>query len=682
METLHKTFCSICERTCGMQVAVSGNKVTRVEGLEEHLKSKGDLCVKGYAALDIMYAPDRLRSPLKKENGTWKQLGWDEALDLLATKLDGVKERYGASSLCVYHGQTYVKNAIAMFCMKRFLNAYGSVNLCSAASECFIPHLLNGIATFGSLAFADVERSKCVIIWGSNPFASGSMVACSMPRTIKLFTELKKQGTSFIVVDPRTPTVASLADLHLRVRPGTDGALALGLMRVLIDEDLYDKDYVKNHTSGFDELKGLVRGYDLETVEKITMVPRREIEKAARMFAAQRPASIIPGVGVEHHTNTVQTLRALSILLSITGNIDVPGGNTFLSPTIFAPAQIEDGAAPADKPIGMDEHPMFVSMINQAQALVVLEKVIENKESPIKAFISAGGAPLPELANSTKMRELFGKMEFVAVIDLFMTETARHADLVLPAAFFLEREEIAPMPLNLQTRAVDGGQCWPDWKFWWELARRMGYGKHFPWKDFEELAGFVLEPTGVSLEELKKHPGGIAQVLQPGQFLKEGFYTYSGKIEIYSRSLESNGYDPLPLFCEPLESVVSTPALAREYPLTLTTGGRHPAYLHSQHRNIPGLNKLFREPFLEIHPQTAGSCGIEDGDQVEVASPRGAITIRARVTDNIMPQVVHLPHGWIEADCNVLTDHEKRDPISGFPGLKSSLCSVKKIAPQ
>jgi anaerobic selenocysteine-containing dehydrogenase len=270
-------------------------------------------------------------------------------------------------------------------------------------------------------------------------------------------------------------------------------------------------------------------------------------------------------------------------------------------------------------------------------------------------------------------------MEFITVIDLFMTETARYADLVLPAAFFLEREEIATMPLILQTKAVDGDQSWPDWKFWCELAKRMGYGKYFPWQNFEELAGFVLEPTGVTYEELKKHPEGIINTIPPGKMLKDGFYTYSGKIEIHSNSLESNGYDPLPIYREPMESILSTPDIAQDYPLTLTTGSRQPMYLHSQHRNIPSLKKLLNEPFLEIHPETAQSCVVKDGDYVEVASIRGAIRLKAQVTDGIMPQVVHVPHGWVEADCNVLTDHEKRDPISGFPGLKSSLCRVRKV---
>ena len=679
MERVEKTYCSICERTCGMQVTAKDNRVLKVEGLKEHVKSRGDLCVKGKAALDIMYAPDRLKHPMKKENGSWKQINWDEALGILSEKLGTIKEQYGANSLGVYHGQTYVKNCISMFCMKRFLNAFGSVNLCSAASECFIPHLLNGIATFGSLAFADVERSNCIIIWGSNPFASGSMEACSMPRTIKLFTEIKEKGTRFIVIDPRTPTIAKLADIHLKVRPGTDGALALGMMRILVDKGLYDKEYVEKHTSGFDKLEEMLREFDLKKVEHITGVPQDEIEKATNMFVTNRPSSIIPGVGVEHQTNTVQTLRALSVLLSITGNIDVAGGNTFLSPTVFSPAHIDDIPQPSEKPIGMDEHPMFVSMINQAQALVVIEKIINEKESPIKAFISAGGSPLPVLANSNKMREVLEKMEFVALLDLFMTETARYADLVLPAAFFLEREEIATMPLNLQTKAVDGDQCWPDWKVWWEISKKMGYGKYFPWSGFEDLADFVLQPTGTTVEELKKHPEGILHKLDPGKFLSDGFYTYSGKIEIYSESLASSGYDALPVYREPMESVLSTPEIAQDFPLTLTTGSRQPMFLHSQHRNIPSLRKLAQEPFLEIHPQAAQKHDIKDGDFVEVESKRGSIKIRAKVTDGIKPEVVHIPHGWIEADCNVLTDHEKRDPISGFPGLKSSLCRVRKL---
>lgn len=676
MEQIVKTYCSVCEKACGMQVTVKDNVVQKVEGLKEHLRSRGELCVKGRAARDILYAPDRLKTPMRKVNGAWAAISWDEALGLISQKLAEVKSQYGANSLAVYHGQTYLKNCVAMFSMKRFLCLYGTANLCSAGSECFIPQLLCGITTFGSLPMADVKNSRCVIIWGANPFASGSLEGCNT-RSMRLLKERKENGVHFIVIDPRTPDVAQLADMHLKPRPGTDGALALGMMRVIIDEKLYDRDYIDKHTSGFERLADMIRDYDLEKVEKITLVPRFEIEKAARLFAAARPASIMNGNGLEHHTNTVQTLRALAILLSITGNIDVIGGNTFLSPVFFNPEETEVIPVPTASPIGMEEHPMFVSMINQAQALVVIEKML-TAESPIKAMLVAGGAPIPELANTGRVKEALKRLEFLVVIDQFMTETARHADVVLPAAFFLERDEIATMPLNLQNRAVDGGQCWPDWKIWWELGKSMGYGKYFPWKNFAEAADALLQSAGCSYEELKKHPEGIIFAVPAGKLLENGFYTFSGKIEIYSQSLESNGYDPLPVYQEPMESIVSTPEIARDYPLTLTTGARQPMYLHSQHRNIASLNKLLPEPWLEINPQTAAAFAVNDGNTVIVESPRGSVTMKARVTDGILPDVVHLPHGWAQADCNLLTDHEQRDPISGFPGLKSSLCRVRK----
>jgi anaerobic selenocysteine-containing dehydrogenase len=427
MEQTVKTYCGICEKTCGMQVTVQDNLVLKVEGLKEHLRSQGDLCVKGRAARDILYAPDRLKSPMKKSNGKWTAISWDDALALIADKLQNIKAQHGASSLAVYHGQTYLKNNLAMFSMKRFLSLFGTPNLCSAASECFIPQLLNGITTFGGLAMPDIENSRCIIIWGANPFASGSLEGCNT-RSIRVLNSLKERGVQFIVIDPRTPDVARLADAHLRPRPGTDGALALGMIRVMVDENLYDRAYVEQHTSGFNKLTEMLTEYDLETVHRITGVLKSDIERAARLFAAAKPASIMNGNGLEHHTNTVQILRAIAILLSITGNIDVTGGNTFLTPVFFNPEKPEGMPAPEGSPIGMEEHPMFVSMINQAHALVVIEKILEAEDSPIKALIVAGGAPIPELANTNKVKAAFKKLDFIVVIDQFMTETAQYAD--------------------------------------------------------------------------------------------------------------------------------------------------------------------------------------------------------------------------------------------------------------
>jgi len=673
------TFCGICESACGMKVTTEGNRVSKIEGLHEHVRTKGYLCVKGKSALDIMYSPHRLKYPLKKKNNVWERISWEEAFEIIAEKLTELKKTYGANSLSVYHGQSYVKDCLAMFCMKRFLNAFGTVNLCSAASECFVPRIISGVTTFGALPAADASDSNCIIFWGSNPFASGIMFGLNMPGSIKEFTHLKEQGVKFIVIDPMVSGIAKLADLHIKIRPGTDGALALGMIRVIIENQLYDKEYIDNYTSGFDQLKGMVRKYELKQIEETTKVPRELINKAARMFAQNNPASIVPGVGLEHHTNAVQTLRSLAVLSTITGNIDRAGGNTMICPFQLASATIEDAPRQSQPPIGSHEHPLFVKMMNQAHALVIIDEILKNKESPTKALIVAGGAPVPQLANTNKVREALKKIDFIVVIDFFMTETAQYADLVLPAAFFLERDEVFSYPLSLQNKVVKPEGCMSDSWFWCELAKKMGFEKYFPWKSSEEIIDFVLKPTGFSYQTLKEHPEGIMNKLPPGKFLKNGFNTPTKKIEIYSNILKSMGYDPLPEYKEPFESVVSTPELAQQFPITLITGARLPMYLHSQFRNIDSLKKLHPEPFMELHPQTAHDYGIDDNDLVRVESKRGKVVIKTKLTESILPQVAHIPHGWVEKDCNILTDHENRDPISGFPGLNSSLCRITKI---
>jgi len=485
---------------------------------------------------------------------------------------------------------------------------------------------------------------------------------------------LKDKGVSFIVVDPRVTATAKMADEHIQPRPGTDGALVLGMIRVIIEENLYDSKFVKDHTSGFVALKEMVKDYPLDKVSLITQVPEDAIKRAARAFATTKPASIKVGTGVEHHTNGVQTLRALDVLVSITGNIDVEGGNNLLDTAFLAPAQVR---SLEKEPSGAKEHPMFCGMINQSQAMVLMEDILKG-EQPLKMLIVAAGAPLPVLANSNRVKKCLDRLEFVVVIDLFMTATAKMADLVLPAAFFLERDEISQRPLNLQRKVVEPEGPWPDWKIWLELSQRMGYQEHFPWKGFPEAANHLLEPTGVTYKELVDKPEGVSSRRSLGKARREGFYTYSGKIELYSKSMESNGYDPLPIYREPVEGANSSPEVAKDFPLVLTTGGRHAAFVHSQHRNISPLKKLYQEPFLEVHPDTAKLQGVEDGDTVIVESKRGSLKIKAKLSAGILPEVVHIPHGWVEQDCNLLTDNQQRDPVSGFPALKSSLCRIAK----
>jgi anaerobic selenocysteine-containing dehydrogenase len=669
------TFCGVCEHSCGMQVKAQGNDIVEIRGLKEHPSSKGVLCPKGLAAKDIFYANDRLKHPLKKNGNGWQEISWDEALTLCAQGLQDIKDRYGPEGLFIYHGQTYVKNRLAFFMMKRFFNLYGAMNVSSAGSECFISMMLAHFATFGSIPLPDYENSNCIVVWGSNPLTSGG-VGKSYPLMTKILKDKKEQGTKLIVVDPRKTETAELADIVIQPRPGTDGALALGFIRAILDEGLEDKTYIQNHTSGFDQLKELIKGYPLDRVEKTTGISQKSIKEAARLFATTKPACIKVGCGVEHHTNGVQSIRAINILLSITGNIDVKGGNTFVQQTPLSHPDVN--SVSMDKALGAEEHPMFVGMIQQAQAVAAIDKIVSDTPYPVRGMVVVGGSPLRVLANSGKVEKLMNKMEFTVVIDQFMTDTAKKADLVLPAAMFLERDEVTTNPLNLQNKVFEPQGPLPDSIIWMELARAMGYGEHFPWKNSLEAIEHLIEPSGIPLKTLQETPEGILEPCELGKSLRDGFYTYSSKIELHSKSMESNGYDPLPAYSEPTEGPVSDQTTAKEYPLILITGGRYPSFVHSQHRNIPSLKKLFPEPFMEINPKTAKSFGIEEGTETIVETKRGAVTIKATCKEGILPNIVHLPHGWNEANCNLLTDDESRDPVSGFPPLKSSLCRVRK----
>jgi len=669
------TYCSVCEHSCGMQVTAQDNEILEIRGLKEHPHSKGFLCPKGLAAKDIWAAPDRLKNPLKRDGDNWKPISWDEALNLCVENLRDIKDRYGPEGVFIYHGYTYRPSSLAYFFMKRFFNIYGAFNLSSAGSECFMSFMLANFATFGNIPFPDYERSNCIVLWGTNPYASGGM-GKSAPHMTHLLKEKKKEGAKFIVIDPRRTDSAELADIFLQPRPGTDGALVLGFINAILDQHLEDTDYIEKHTSGFTELKEMLKEYPLDKIEKITGIGKDTIKEAARLFAVTKPGCIKMGSGLEHHTNAVQTIRAANILLALTGNMDVEGGNTFLNHAPLTPPEVN--TLPNDKAFGADEHPMYVSMIDQAHAVAALEPLVSEKPYPVRGMVVAGGAPLKILANTEKVKKIMDKMEFIVVIDQFMTAAAKCAHLVLPAANFLERDEIDISPFILQKKVVEPDGPWPDWKIWWEMSRKMGYEEHFPWSSVEGVMEHLLETTGYTLQQLKEAPAGIVLPEEIGKFLKEGFYTYTGKIEFYSKSLEANSYDPLPHYKEPAESPVSTPGVAKEFPLILTTGGRYPAFVHSQHRSIETLKKQAPGPLMEVHPETARSCDIGDGDEAIVESRRGSIRIKTVYKENILPGIVHIPHGWDEPNCNVLTDDVARDPISGFPGLKSSLCRIKK----
>ncbi|MFQ5827267.1 MAG: molybdopterin-dependent oxidoreductase, partial [Dehalococcoidia bacterium] len=568
--------------------------------------------------------------------------------------------------------------------IRRFTDVYGTPNVFSVDSMCYRCRLLSYIVTLGRWAVADMDKSQCIVLWGNNPEGS------TPPRAWWQIPDALKNGAKLIVIDPRNIPMAKKADIHARPRPGSDTALALGLMNVIISEGLYDKEFVERWTEGFGRLSEHVQAYSPEEVERITWVPAQTIVDMARMFATTKPACIVQGWNTLDQKSTgANSARAVAILQAITGNFDVPGG--FATPPPFHLRPIRRIEMTEGEPLGIDRVPLHYSVLGrlfgEGQGMVLPEVILKEDPYPVKAMLVAGSNILRSWPNSNKIEEMLKKLDFIVVMEQFMTEIAQRADIVLPAATFVERTEPADIYVSLglpyvqmRRKVIQVEECWPDIRFFLELAQRMGYQEHFPWKDEIEAYEHLMEPSGISVKTLMENPVGMFYGdVEYRNYEAKGVRTPSGKVEIYSAELERLGLDPLPTHREPPESPLSTPELAAQYPLILTTGSRLVEYLHSQLREVPRLRRLQPEAKAEINPASAAECGVNDGDRVKVETPRGSIELKAKVTEDIIAGVVNIPHGWPEANVNMLTDETPVDPIAGNPALKALLCRVTKI---
>ncbi len=678
-----KTVCMLCFMVCGINAYVKDGKLIKVEGMTEHPLNRGVLCPRGEYLSDYVYSPDRLKYPMKKRDGGWSRISWDEALDTIANKLQRIKSEYGAHALALSVGSTGAENIEISAFAQRFRGAYGTPNYFSVEAHCFRSRIMARLLTFGTYPLEDPENSECIILWGHNPDAS------EPPLASKIYQALDR-GLRLIVIDPKRIPLAKRG-IHIQLRPGTDCALALGMMNVIISEGIYNKEFVEKHTTGFDRLVEHVRDYPPEKVAAICGISAADIRNISRIFAGARSASIIQGINcLDQHINGFQNNRALAILHAITGNYDVPGGwatNPFM--------RLTDLRVPVDEePIGADAYPIFHRLWNMrspyGQQMLLLDVILTEKPYPIKVMIVSGGNPTASWPDCYKVKEAFKKLDMLVVMDLFMTETAELADIVLPACSFMERLGLgynygltAGIPYVLLSKKLIEplGESWPDWKFYSELGRRMGYGDYFPWNSDEEVIDNFLKASGITLKQLaEEHPEGIwfgsrcYDINAPKQIR-----TPSGKIELYSQTLADAGYDPIPVYKEPSQSPTSFPELANEYPLILVTGARIPEYTHYQMRSVPQLKQLAPEPIVEIHPATARGYGVGDSDIVILETKRGQIKIKVRTTEDMMPQVVSVLHGWGgEANANVLTELEPGDPVTGYPELRALACRIRK----
>lgn len=715
-----RTVCRICHSHCGLLIYTRDGRIIKAEPDKEQPDSEGNCCAKGLAITQWVDHPNRLKYPLKrmgaKGEGKWERITWDEALDTVAGKLTEYKENFGGESVCLSSGtdRGFISWPL------RFANAFGTPNCIGPGyAQCYMPMLEASRWFCGPMLFTQNHidpDSKCVVIVGMEP-----MYGKNMNARHRLF-DAKDRGMKLIVIDPAFSTLASKADIWLQIRPATDGALALGWLNVIINEGLYDKEFVEKWTVGFDKLREHVQEWTPERVADITWVPADKIRKAARLYATSKPAMLDCGVALEQYPNSFDTNWLFAILIAIAGNIDVKGGTPYLpsikgkdgmpipqvgTRDIWGANGILRYSLPEDKwdkRLGAKEFPLLSGRQSRspfAHTPQVWRAIITGKPYPIKAILNVGSNPMNTQGDLNTVYEAMMKIEFLVVMDLFMTPTAELADIVLPAATFLERDDLQdpiyrpPAMLFPRPKVIEPvGEAWDDKKMFIELGHRLGLHEAYPWRTVEEYLDWYLEPSGLTFKQLVEK----VEVIKPPEYKKyekTGFFpaSGSGKCDIYSEALKAMGHNPLPTFREPPESPYSTPELAKDYPLILTTGGRAPTDMHSEMSYIPWLRELLPDIPVEINPQTAAQYGIKDGEMIVLESLRGGIKIKAKITEGVDSRVVRVrwfwwfmdqpapEHGW--RDCvNVLTNIEgPYDPMMGTYQLRGMLCRVRKLQP-
>lgn len=694
---VRKSICTICDpgSQCGLDLYVKNEKIIKVEGTLENPRNQGTLCAKGAAMRQYVYHEDRIKTPLKRigprGSGEFTPISWDEALDAIAAGLNKAKADYGPESVVFFSGNTFY---YAPF-FKRLSRLFGSPNYMTKASVCHMSMIMSQLLTYGIPADPDIKNTRCLVAWGNNPFHSATFVA-------RHLMAAKEHGLRIITVDPRFSPMAAIADIHLQLRPGTDGALALAMAQVMIDEDLYDKPFIRDHAYGFDDYTAYVNEFTPEKAEVLTGVPAEKIRAAARLFAAAKPASILPGSSpVTHHTNGLQNHRAINLLTALTGNYDVMGGN-FAEPPSFLymsagfmtrQEAFETPVPVKDLPprVGDDRFPIWAMLMDEAHAVQLPFQIRSATPYPVKAML-AFGINTRMLPDPDFQVESYNQLDFIAINDIFLTDACKKfADIVIPACTSVERSELRCYPeryvIYTRPAITPLHESRPNVDIILDLAERLGIRDPLFSSGYEACLDWMLAPSDITIDILKKHPAGMP-VPTPLSFpekkyLADGFMTPTKKVEFKSVLLEkfaeSHGYEALPIYHPPGYSHASTPETATAYPFILNTGSRLPMLLGSQTFRMSWLRGLRPEPSADINPIDAERLGISQNDDIEIATPHGRIGVKANLTDIGAPGTVYMSPAFITVNVNGLMEPDYVDTISGFPGYKGLLCSINRI---
>ncbi len=685
-----KTVCEICLNNCGVDAWVEDGRVVKVEGSRE-CPNRGKLCVKGYASREYIYREDRIKTPLRRVGargeGRFQPITWEEAYTEIAKHLNQYKKEFGADSVAFYTG--YSKWYRTLF--HRFVHSFGTLNYGTESSSCFQAVRLADVLNAGSLSRPDIANTDLFLAWGFNPFYSGVY-------HFDTIEKLQEKGMKVICIDPRVTPFSQLADLHLQIKAGTDGALALFFGNYLIAQDKIDHDYIKKHVHGFEEYREYVQGFTLQRVAKITGEKEEKLVQAAQMLGENPHFAIHEGAApLTHHRNGVQNFRALMALSAISGNYDREGGNI---PTEYANPKVNRDCDVGDetfiqevrpkntKPkIGSERFPVWSEIIDEFQAMDLSRQILEGTPYPIKA-IFALGMNVRMFPGDTKLFEALRSVEFFVDVDIFMNDTAKYADIVLPACTSFERSQfmggfmghyyntssvryLSPVIQPLYESKSDADiLC--------ELSRYLDMKDSVLSKGHEACTKYLLRKVGVTFSELKvtsaaaRIPGKLPYI--PGANTEFGYRTPTGRFELTSEILRRHGFPPLPTYEESADEQDEN-----LYPLQLTAGGRLPYEFHSRFQNSR-WKKYFRPyPMVDLNPKDARDLSIRQEEDVVLESAYGSICLKANLTYMVDQGAVFMYQDYKDADVNSIIGENHLDPISGFPGYRSVRCRITKV---
>ena len=732
------SVCYFCtSKGCAMKVHVADGRVQKVVVDTDCPVTPKAYCGRPHLAREYQEHPFRLQFPMKRRGergaGQWEQISWDQALGEIADKLSDIRDRYGAEAVATSSG---TGRGAADFAKTRFMNLFGSPNRFGAVTICYGPRSMVWYTTFGGAVVPDRRpgSTQMTVLWGRNPHEGG-------PSSWHSFLEAKKAGMRTMVVDPRHTEATRQADLWVQLRPGTDAALALGLMHIIIDEGLYDRDFVEQGTHGFDELRERVKSYPPGEVAQITGMSVATLVEAARFFARHQPSTMVIGVAAEHSSpNSVQAIRAINVLRAIVGSIDVEGGGLVAGPYpgFVTDAAMElNRALPAEqrrKQIGSDRfrflsypgwelvsaemekrwgecHPAAAYLNCMAHAPSVFRAMLTGEPYPVKALLVSASNPLLSHANTKLVYDALKATDLLVTLDITWTPTAQISDYALPAASWLERPDMGNFASVGAYPLVQVGEAalpasvpgeyerLNDYEFWRELGLRLGQQEHWPWESFEavweyRLADLLEERGNRTLADFVHEKRWALKAPEPGLARRGELATPTGKIELYSTILENLGYDPLPGYAEPQ----IPEELQESYRLVNISGCRFRPYHHSEFRHVDGFRKQHPEPIADIHVDVALRLGVADGDWINIETPRGSIRQRARLGTDFDPKYIVTQHGWWfpekppeepslyglwESNINVITDDDPDlcDPLSGGWPFKGQYmrCRISKV---